>query len=194
MSFNIFGIRFYVSYIFVSMLTLFSAIDKTETFIPMIISIAIHEFAHCFMLLMFNCRIKSVKLTIGAVGIEYITPPDKTAVIFSLLAGPIINLVVSFFCLYFRLDTLFGVNLILGIINLLPIIGLDGGSIIDALLDGVISRKAILVLLTVTSGCSVSALLTLNLMCFNNNYSVIIFCTYLILPVFLKILLKEKRI
>ena len=193
MVFEIFGIKFYLSYVFVSLLTVFAAIDKSRLFLPTLFSVILHEAAHLFILLTFGCKIRKIKFTIGEIGIEYITPPDKTSSILSLLAGPITNLIVSYFFFCFGFELLFGLNLILGIVNLLPIIGLDGGSIVEQLLEGYINRKMSKIILFLASVCASLTLLTINRMFLNNNFSIIIFSIYLILPVILKNLLKENR-
>lgn len=193
MVFEIFGIKFYLSYVFVSLLTAFAAIDKSRLFLPTLFSVILHEAAHLFILLAFGCKIRKIKFTIGEIGIEYITPPDKTSSILSLLAGPITNLIVSYFFFCFSFELLFGLNLILGIVNLLPIIGLDGGSIVEKLLEGYINPRLSKIILFSTSVCSSLTLLTINRMFLNNNFSIIIFSLYLILPVILKNLLKENR-
>ena len=194
MIFTLFGIKVYISYFFISMLTILSAVDETEIFVPMVLSIILHESAHLLILFLFGCKIGKIKLTIGEIGIEYLTPPDKTATLFSLVAGPIMNFTVSLIFLYFGIDLLFGINLILGFINLLPIKGLDGGSVIEKIFEGHISNKMTSLLLNVTSVFTVIVFLILNFSLLDNNYSVYIFCIYLILPIILKNLLKEKRI
>ncbi len=192
MRIKLFGINVYISYIFVCVITVFIATDKSGLFCPLLCSIILHETAHVIALFSFGCRIKKITLNVGTIGVDYSRDLSKTESIISLLAGPLVNMITAYVLYVADYMELFGVNFIVGFVNLLPVVGLDGGSVIETLFSGIISGRILTFLMFVISSISVLSLVVLNLIFLGSNISVIIFCIYLILPIILKILLKER--
>ncbi len=182
-----------VSYLFVSMLAVFAATDKVGLFCPLMLSVLAHEFAHVGVLYLYGCKIRAVKLTLGSVGVEFRSSPEKYEEIVSLLSGPLINLILSFFCYLLDLTTMFGVNLVLGIVNLLPVSGLDGGSIIEKALEGLLTTARISFITFVISSVTVLLLIWCGYNYLDQNISVMIFGLYLFSSIIIKNLLKENR-
>ena len=193
MSVKIFGVTIEISYIFCCLITLFVAIDRTGLLIPLIVSMLLHQFAHVSVLLLFGCKLKKIRLLPGLIGVDYKCIPDKSATVISLLSGPISNFIAAYVCFLSDYNTLFGINLILGIVNILPCSGLDGGAVIETTLCGILSNKHINIVMLILTVLTVMMLILFNIIYLEMNYSVIIFCLYLISPIILKILLKERR-
>ena len=136
MRFKIFNTKIYVSFLFLAFLAVFLIIDKSGFALPMILASLCHEFGHLFSMWIFNAAPKEVNLIPGSIQIVSSFTTIKNNIFISL-SGPITNLII-FFTLFlnnklFETDDflIFAlINLILGLFNLLPIRGLDGGSVV----------------------------------------------------------------
>lgn len=141
LDFRLFGIRFSVSVGFLGLLCLMLYIDKTGLMLPTLLSTLVHEFGHLLSLLMLNLKPKGVVFKVGAISIIGSFALNTRGELFLNLAGPILNLLLFFifFGCYLILGTAFTrdfalINLVLGVFNLLPVTGLDGGSIVNILI------------------------------------------------------------
>lgn len=141
MRFKFFGIEIYVSFFFLSVVTVILATDKTGFALPSVTAVVFHECGHLFMMWLRDCAPKSIKLIPASVQITARFSKDyKTDILVSLF-GPLVNLVI-FGALYYNyvcfknITTLcFAlVNLIYAVFNLLPVNGLDGGNILLCIL------------------------------------------------------------
>ena len=101
-----------------------------------LLAAAAHEAGHLFCLQLFRVPVKSICLT--AFGAEIhasllsLSYPQEIATAFS---GPFVNLLLASFSARFREGYLFaGINLLLALLNLLPITGLDGGRVLELVL------------------------------------------------------------
>lgn len=191
MCFKIYNIYFEVDYIFLSLLIIYIAFDRTGIYLPLLLSVIIHEFSHILCLILFKCKFYSVKLNIGAITIKYNENISKPKKIISILMGPLSNLLISYIGFTLKNELLIYINLILAFYNFLPINGLDGGEIIKIVLSGVLNDKLIEnVLSALTIIVSTAILMT----CFIFkifSVNVLLFCVYLISPLILKNLLKH---
>ena len=189
MKFVVFDVRIEISYLFLTFLTLFIAFDRTSLFIPLAVSVFLHEFAHLLVIYGCGTKILAVRLVPGNLGVEFSDFSSKKAGLAALFAGPLCNLLFAF-CSYFVGDFVsFGINLLLFIYNMLPVKGLDGGAIIELMLSGLVSHRRILKLLTATTLFTSVAIFTLFFVLNEMNvvnYSLIIFSFYLILPLIVK--------
>ena len=189
MRFTLFGIDFFISYIFVCAFLIFMANDTSGQFIPLIFSVFVHEAGHIIMLFIFGQKLKRADLKIGAIRVEYSSYAIKSERIVALLAGPLSNLLLALIWHLFGNENLFYINIVLCVYNLLPIKGLDGGSIIEALSEGKISPKKIDLFLNLTTFAVAIFVLVGFFLLYKNsmsNYSLILFCIYLILPFIIK--------
>jgi len=99
--------------------------------LPLVLLAALcHELGHLFVLWLYRVPVEEILLTpLGAV----IAAPEQErlsygAELFAVLAGPAVNLILALIFARVSGDYLFaGANAILGLYNLLPILGLDGG-------------------------------------------------------------------
>ena len=194
LKFKLFNINFNVNYLFLSMIVIYLAIDETGLFLPLSIGVIVHELSHVFFLVIFDCKVNSINLSIGAITVNHSSGIDKYKNMIAVLAGPISNLLLSL--LFYRINfmTHFYVNIILFIYNLLPINGLDGGELIKLLFNGVLSAEKINNLLNINTVVITIMFCVMYIFVFKNINAVfiILFCIYLISPLLLKKLLKDK--
>lgn len=141
MKFKFLGTQIYVSFLFMAVITVMLATDKTGMLLPALFAIIMHESGHLFAMWVLDCAPKQIKLIPASVQITSdITSRYKTDVAVSL-CGPITNLVL-FGVLYFNYLSFKNevvlvyalINLIIGIFNLLPVTGLDGGTVLFSFL------------------------------------------------------------
>lgn len=195
MRIKLFGIRFTVSYLFCATLCLMMLCDRTGLFIPMLLSVFIHESGHLLLMWIFDCVPTEIKLIPGSVQICAPVCDSKPSVMISL-AGPFANIAV--FIIVFVGSVMFGdsyyitfalVNLIYGVFNLLPLAGLDGGSALEELL--IKKKGADFARRTLNTVTVCAAIFSLSVAVFlsiigKGNYSAYILALYLILSVLFK--------
>ncbi len=141
MKFNIFGTQFYISFFFAAAITILLASDRTGLMLPSLFAVMVHELAHLFIMWVLDCAPKSVRLIPASIQINSKFSFQYKNDILIAVAGPLANLLLCL-CLYFNyaafgnMTVLYyaGLNLIYGVFNLLPVKGLDGGTILHALL------------------------------------------------------------
>lgn len=144
MKFRLFGTEIYISFLFAAVITVMLATDRTGLLLPSLFAIFMHETAHLFAMWVLESAPKQIRLIPASVQIvRKMNTRQKNDIIIAA-CGPIVNIILflslyvnymSFkneMCLYYAL-----INLIVGLFNLLPVSGLDGGTI----LFNIISRK-----------------------------------------------------
>ncbi len=180
MKFKLFGTEIYISFLFCAVITLMLLTDKTGLMLPTLFAILMHEMGHLFMMWVVDSAPKSVKLIPASIQIT--TPFQRryrNDVLISF-AGPLVNIVL-FLTLYFNFlafrnqTTLyFGVlNLVIALFNLLPIKGLDGGTILYCILakyKGV--EKASLILKYITLLASAVIIATAIILSIGGNINI----------------------
>lgn len=198
-SLNIFGIEFRVSVGFMCMLGLMLYIDKTGLMVYTLEATLIHEMGHLIMFCLFGCRLKKVELKVGAaiIGGDFATTKGKTILV--LLGGSAMNF--CFCAMYILGYYFFGGSLILnkglvmfviGVFNLLPIKGLDGGDIIYHTLQGCVSQFWAKKIVFIISAVLIGGLFLLGIWVFffyGYNPAIILMAIYL----FFSILLGKKQ-
>ncbi len=110
---------------------------------------AIHECGHLLML--YILRIRPKELTLSFFGMRLILPDDHTMgttqMMLVALAGPLTNLLFAVLSCIWRTDgILISIHLVLAVLNLLPILPLDGGQAVYSILirmftDDIKARK-----------------------------------------------------
>ena len=144
MYFRLFGIKFKISVIFAISLSLFLAFDSSKSFLPLLISIFVHESSHIFFLCFFNAKPSEINLDMGTINIKNNTVLNSVEEIIVLFAGPLSNLI-----LYLISDVLGNynnfknINLCLFFVNMLLVDGLDGGEMFKIVLYKNFSTKTI---------------------------------------------------
>lgn len=196
MRFKINNTKFEISYLFFSVFALYLAFDATGTFLPLLLGITIHEISHLLFLRFFGCKILSVKLNLGAVSVVHSANTSKFKKIICLLAGPLSNLIVALLFKLYNMEEFYLINLIIALYNLLPLNGLDGGSILTTILEGILPENIIQKLITVLTIIIVTLFALFWIFTYEEtkNVSILIFAIYLLTPLLLKKVLKDKRI
>ena len=142
MKFKLFGTEIYISFLFAAAVTIMLLTDKTGYMLPALFAIILHEMGHLFMMWILECSPKRIKLIPASV---QITAPFQKRYRNDFLvsvSGPAVNILL-FLTLYFNYLA-FGnevtlyfalLNLVIGVFNLLPVKGLDGGTILFCILE-----------------------------------------------------------
>jgi stage IV sporulation protein FB len=142
MKFRLFDTEIYISFLFSAAVTIMLLTDKTGYMLPALFAIILHEMGHLFMMWILECSPKRIKLIPASV---QITAPFQKRYRNDFLvsvSGPAVNILL-FLTLYFNYLA-FGnevtlyfalLNLVIGVFNLLPVKGLDGGTILFCILE-----------------------------------------------------------
>ncbi|MBQ8202932.1 MAG: site-2 protease family protein [Clostridia bacterium] len=144
MKLRLFGTEVYISFLFAALIAFMLATDRTGLIIPTIFACAVHEGGHLFAMWICECQPKSIRLIPASVQIVRGFSAKPQGEITIALLGPAANIAV-FLCLllnYFLFQSenvlIFALtNLIIAVFNLLPVTGLDGGTV----LKNLIARK-----------------------------------------------------
>ena len=116
-------------------------LQNEKLFLLSILAIALHEFAHILAIIGEKISVKSINFT--AFGIHIVRSEDwctqQNKLVWVYLAGPISNLLLALLFLglaHGAEGEYFGsVNLLLGIVHLLPVGNLDGANVLKVVLD-----------------------------------------------------------
>lgn len=146
---RLFGTEIYISFLFCALITIMLATDRTGLALPTLFSVFVHEIGHLFAMWVLDCEPKSIRLIPASIQVTKSITNKYTGDIWIALSGPIINFVL-FGSLYFNYLTFKNpntqiwalINLIIALFNLLPVNGLDGGTILFSLIakSGEINR------------------------------------------------------
>ncbi len=198
MKFKIFGIKIYVSFVFVAVFTLLIFLDTSQKLICCFISALCHESGHIFT--MSKLGRKPKKIICQLFNIKII---DTTRAIFSyktdlaiVLSGILVNFIFSFFSfllyLISNLEILLTfsiVNLLTGVFNLLPVSNLDGGQAIYLVLTQKLSDKTvnrIIDILTILLIFPISIVGFIVLFNSKYNFSLLLISVYLVITLIVK--------
>ena len=141
MKFKLFGTEIYVSFLFAATLSFMLAVDRTGLVIPTFFAVFIHETGHLLAMWASGCQPKSVRLIPASVQIVQrfnLREPQQIAI---TLCGPAANIVIfvalfiNFVAFKNDISLRFGIlYLITAVFNLLPVSGLDGGTLLTLLI------------------------------------------------------------
>lgn len=139
--FKFLGTEIYVSFLFAAVISLMLATDKTGFALPTLLAVTMHEAGHLFAMWLLDNAPKSIRLIPASVQITRSVSGKYKNDILIALAGPAVNFVLfltlyinyinskSESVLYYSL-----INLIVGAFNMLPVTGLDGGTVLFSLI------------------------------------------------------------
>lgn len=183
MKFNFLGTKIYVSFFFMAAITLMLATDRTGYMLPTLFAVIIHEAAHLFVMWVQDSAPLSIRLIPASVQINQKFSFSPKNDILIATAGPAANLILSA-CLYFNYAA-FGnltvlyyslLNLIIGLFNLLPVRGLDGGTILYTLIckwQG--EDKAALIMRLITIILAVAVIFVAVTLAFSRKFNISFF-------------------
>ncbi|NLO21354.1 MAG: hypothetical protein GX119_05070 [Syntrophomonadaceae bacterium] len=147
------GIDFKANKAFLLLALAYTLLGLGQEVILITTAVLAHEMAHTTVALALGVRISEVELLPfgGQAAVEDFTGLEPRKEIYIALAGPVLSFIMAgvfFYLIPFQgpLFSLFvNINLFLGLFNLLPVLPLDGGRILRALLSSPIGyRKATL--------------------------------------------------
>lgn len=158
MKFKMFGTEIYISFLFAALITLLLLTDKTGYMLPALFAVFLHEIGHLFMMWVLDSNPKRIKLIPASIQITAPFQKSYRNDVLTAVSGPAVNLIV-FGTLYFNYLA-FGnevtlyfalLNLVIGLYNLLPVKGLDGGTILFCIIaKNKGAQKAALVIKIIT--------------------------------------------
>ncbi len=131
------GTEIYISFLFCALLCFMLVIDRTGLIIPTLFAVLIHEIGHLIAMWAADCQPKAVRLIPTSVQIVRGFSPKKHGEVAIAFCGPAANLVffgallTNFFIFKNEQSLTFAIlNLIIAVFNLLPVSGLDGGTLL----------------------------------------------------------------
>lgn len=191
MRFKLFGTEFYVSFLFTAVITAMLAFDRTGFILPLLFAVLIHEAGHLAAMWILDCAPKRVRLVPAAVEITTkINSGGKYEIIIAL-CGPLVNLLL--FATLFVNYLAFGndsyltvglINLLIGLFNLLPVTGLDGGTVLfNILCRKTDPARAGLIMRIINFSVAAAALIAAITLCFKGQFNLSFFILALYLAV-----------
>jgi len=131
--------RIDISPAFVAFVCAYYYFDPVGTFVPFFLAVALHELGHIIALSSLRIKIHSLRLRMCGAQIET-APLSYLQELIVASAGPTVNFLLL--CLYREKDPLAAlINFCLLIYNLLPLYPLDGGRIINSLLQLLLPQR-----------------------------------------------------
>lgn len=136
------GTEIYVSFLFTAVIAFMLATDRTGLVIPTLLASLIHEAGHLFAMWIADAQPKRIRLIPASIQIVRGLSPKREGEAAIAIAGPAANFAVflSLFLNYllFKKQSVLEfslLQLILCVFNLLPVSGLDGGTLLCLLLS-----------------------------------------------------------
>lgn len=142
MKIKLFGTEIYISFLFCAVLCFMLVIDRTGLIVPTLFAVFIHESGHLLAMWAADCQPKAIRLIPTSVQIVRSFSAKKYGEAAIAFCGPAANLVM--FSVLFSNYSIFSseqsfkfsiLNLVIAMFNLLPVSGLDGGTLLTILLS-----------------------------------------------------------
>ncbi len=137
MKFKFFGTEVYVSFLFCAVVCFMLAVDRTGLMVPTLFAVFIHETGHLLAMWAADCQPRAIRLIPTSVQIVRSFSVKKCGEIAITVCGPAANLVIfgvlfaNYFIFKSEQSLTFAIlNLVIAIFNLLPVQGLDGGTLL----------------------------------------------------------------
>lgn len=198
--FRLCGMGIGISVGFFAVLSLMLYMDQTGLLLPTLEATLFHELGHLVAMWSLGCRPRAIECRVGAITIRGRLEVSQRSEALICLAGPLMNLVLfqlEFLCYYW-----FGwpfllkrslVMLVMGLFHLLPIKGLDGGTVLFGCLTGRCSAKCVAVICNTVSLVALLSLILLGLLIFwqtGKNPTLVLLALYLL---FAELVAKKKN-
>ena len=185
----------FISYSFYIVLVLSFIFNFWKIYLASLGVLALHECMHLLISFLYGERIKKIKLYGFGISVElknlaFYESYLKEIII--CLSAPVFNIILGIILYYLRSEFLAMLNLSIGIVNLLPILPLDGGRAMRAYIchkygitrgykRSIIISKVFLVIL---------AGISIYIICFHFNLSIILITAFL----WTNVLFEEKKL
>lgn len=178
----------FIGYEAAAAMTAVLLLDRDNRVIFCFLAALLHELGHVLMMLLCHVRVRGIRLRLFDVLIEADDAPSVKADVLITLGGVLVNFL--FAALLCPIGMKYGLpHLMLGFFNLLPVMSLDGGHLLELFLDRHFSPRAAAIILRVTTFVFLLPLMTAGLyLLFNSgyNYSLLLIALYLTAVLFLK--------
>ncbi len=167
MKFKILGTEIYISFLFTAVISFMLATDRTGLALPTLCAVILHETGHLLAMWALECNPKSVNLIPASVKITMPFSKSFRNDIIIAVCGPAVNfllflvLYVNYLSFGSEVSLYYGlVNLLIGIFNIMPVKGLDGGTILFTILAKKLDiNKATLILRFITISVAIGILI-----------------------------------
>ena len=181
MEFTVLKTKVVVSPLFFAVLTAFFITDRNGIAIPAVLFSFLHECGHFLALLCAKTRPKAIKLSAFGIEMQLYENMSTGEKIFVLMAGFLVNYVLSAVC-FLCGKTVFGfINLFLGIFTSLPIGATDGGTVLKNVFDYYCSEKTYGIISVILS--LLLALVLSALALYSKNYYLFFAIIYIIVSI-----------
>lgn len=142
MKFKFLGTQIYVSFLFCALICFMLAIDRTGFMLPTLFAVFVHETGHLLAMWAADCQPREIRLIPTSVQIVRGFSTKKYGEAAIAFCGPAANLVLfgTLFLNYLAFKSeqslAFAIlNLVIAVFNLLPVSGLDGGTLLAIFLS-----------------------------------------------------------
>ena len=190
MRFKLLGTEFYISFLFAAVITAMIAFDRTGYILPLLFAVLMHEGGHLAAMWILDCAPKRVRLVPASVEITAKMTVSHKNEIAVALCGPLVNIIlfITFglnYLVYKRSLSLICclINLLIAAFNLLPVRGLDGGTVLFTLISRKNPEKAGLVMRIINLSLAAVVIVTAVCLCFKGRFNISLFITGLYLIV-----------
>ncbi len=142
MKFKFLGTEVYISFLFCALLCFMLVIDRTGLIIPTLFAVFIHESGHLLAMWAADCQPNAVRLIPSSVQIIRGFSKKKYGEAAITICGPAANIVLfgvlsaNYYIFKNEISLIFAtLNLVIAAFNLLPVQGLDGGTLLTLFLS-----------------------------------------------------------
>ncbi len=198
MRFKLFGVEIYVSFLFAAVICFMIFTDRTGLCMPTLLCVLLHEAGHLIAMWICESEPKSIKLVPASVSITRGISRKKYGDMFIALAGPLLNIIAAvsvganYMITHLPISYMFMlINLAVALFNLLPVSGLDGGTVLLVILTKIYKNpqkaEGILKIITLLLGVIVFLLGVFICVKGKLNITVFIVAFYIIISAFLRL-------
>ena len=181
-------INIFIGYEAIAAMTAVLLLDRENRVILCFAAAILHELGHVMMMRLCGVRVRGLRLRLFDVLIKADDPPSVKADVLITLGGVAVNFLFS--ALLCPVSMKYGLpHLALGVFNLLPVMSLDGGRLLEICLERRFSPRTVEIVLRVTTFLFILPLMTAGsilLIRGGYNYSLLVISLYLIVLLFVK--------
>ena len=176
-------LNIFVGYEAVAAMTAALLLDREYRIICCFAAAVLHELGHILMMKICHVRVRCIKLRLFDVLIEADEPPTFKADVAITSGGVCMNLLCAVVLTPFSMKL--GVpHIVLGVFNLLPVLSLDGGHLLELLLTRRFSERVSQTVLRITTFIFILPLMTAGILFLfrsRYNYSLLAISLYLLI-------------